>query len=139
MSLFYAYPTPMLKCVAESTQQFVSKGDEMPRESVTDCLAVMSSVCRIMIETPSYHERFTDPDTLPFCQRVMVASVILYDHVHLLGAFTKKSPLDMMKTIKAIKSHGTAAGSDALINALRYSTKHLNDDDTPKAVKAALA
>jgi len=139
MSLFYAYPTPMLRCVAESTQKFVSQCDEFPRENVTDCLAMMSSICRIMIETPTYHERFANPDTLPFCQRVMVACVILYDHVHLLGAFNKKTPLDMMKTIKAVKSHGDSVSSDALINALRYSTKHLNDDDTPKPVKAALA
>jgi hypothetical protein len=28
---------------------------------------------------------------------------------------------------------------EGLLNALRYTTKHLNDEDTPKAVKQLLA
>jgi len=28
---------------------------------------------------------------------------------------------------------------DGLLNALRYTTKHLNDDETPKSVKQLLA
>eukprot|EP00039_Didymoeca_costata_P018469 m.333591 g.333591 ORF g.333591 m.333591 type:complete len:326 (-) comp17177_c0_seq1:93-1070(-) len=140
MSLFYAYPTPMLKCVSEATSKFVSENKSIPIENTTDCLAIMATVCRIMIEQPNYYDRFTDKnETIAFCQRVMVACVIVYDHVHLVGAFAKKnSAIDIKATIKALKMHENS-GHDTLMNALKYTTKHLNDEETPKAVKALLA
>jgi hypothetical protein len=75
---------------------------------------------------------------------VMVASVILYDHVHLVGAFKKGSQIDIKATLKVLKLHqGEGAEGESftngLMNALRYTTKHLNDEDTPKAIKALLA
>jgi len=144
MSLFYAYPTPMLRCVSEATTKFVSENKAIPIENTTTCLAMMSTLCRIMAETPAYYERFTEKDTIQFCQRVMVASVILYDHVHLHGAFKKGSQIDVKATLKVLKMHqpeGPEGESftNGLMNALRYTTKHLNDEDTPKQVKAMLA
>jgi len=45
----------------------------------------------------------------------------------------------MRASIKILKdlqtSHGTV---DGLLNALRYTTKHLNDESTPKNVKMML-
>jgi len=38
------------------------------------------------------YQRFEKPETVTFCQRVMVGAIILYDHVHLVGAFSKKNP-----------------------------------------------
>lgn len=145
MSLFYAYPTPMLRCVSEATTKFVSENKDIPIENTTNCLSIMSTICRIMATDPSYHERFSDRvQTLQFCQRVMVASLILYDHVHLVGAFKKGSQIDIKSTIKVLKMHqvDTAESesfTNGLMNALRYTTKHLNDDDTPKAIKQLLA
>lgn len=57
MSLFYAYPTPMLKVVSEATTKFVSENKDIPIGNTTDTLAIMASVCRIMIEQPAYHDR----------------------------------------------------------------------------------
>ena len=140
MSLFYAYPTPMLKVVSEATTKFVSENKDIPIGNTTDTLAIMASVCRIMIEQPAYHDRFTNPsETLTFCQRVMVACVIVYDHVHMVGAFSKKNKaIDMARTIKAVIMHENP-NTNNLLNALRFSTKHLNDDDTSKSVKSLLA
>lgn len=141
MSLFYAYPTPMLRCVSEATTKFVSENKAIPIENTTDCLAMMSSICRIMTEQEGYYERFTSAETIQFCQRVMVASLILYDHVHLVGAFKKGSAIDIRATIKVLKLRNSGQESfvNGLMNALRYTTKHLNDDDTPKNIKALLA
>lgn len=140
MSLFYAYPTPMLKVVSEATTKFVSENKDIPIGNTTDTLAIMASVCRIMIEQPAYHDRFTNPsETLFFCQRVMVACVILYDHVHISGAFSKKNDaINMARTVKAVQLHENPT-TENLLNALRYTTKHLNDDDTPKSIKSLLA
>jgi len=138
MSLFYAYPTPMLKCVSEAATKFVLE-NKASGDNTTDCLAIMSSVCRIMVEQPAYHDRFTKKEeTVFFCQRVMVSSVIVYDHVHAVGAFSKKSAIDIKATVKATKMHANPS-TDQMLNALRYTTKHLNDEDTPKAVKSLLA
>lgn len=139
MSLFYAYPTPMLKCVSDATTKFVKDKKDIPIENTTDCLAIMASICRIMVTESVYYDRFTNPDTAHFCQRVMTAAIILYDHVHPIGAFSKKNQgtIDMMKTLKSIKLHDNP-GTESLLNALRYTTKHLNDDDA-KAIKKELA
>ncbi|EPQ19006.1 Protein FAM49B [Myotis brandtii] len=54
----------------------------------------MASVCRVMLETPEYRSRFTNEETVSFCLRVMVGVIILYDHVHPVGAFAKTSKID---------------------------------------------
>lgn len=139
MSLFYASPTPMLKCIGDATSKFVAEHKDIPLENTTDCLGAMATICRIMIESPEYSARFHNKDTILFCQRVMVGCIILYDHVHLLGAFSKKNPaIDVRATIKALKMHDNQH-VESLMNALRYSTRHLNDEDTPKQVKSMLA
>jgi hypothetical protein len=68
----------------------------------------------------------------------MVGVIILYDHVHPLGAFTKRSTVDMKGSIKVLKDHPQQRNVEGLLNALRYSTKHLNDETTPKDIKAKL-
>lgn len=42
-----------------------------------------------------YRCRFTNTDTMLFCMRVMVGVIILYDHVHPVGAFAKTSKIDV--------------------------------------------
>eukprot|EP00049_Salpingoeca_infusionum_P017757 m.354239 g.354239 ORF g.354239 m.354239 type:complete len:324 (-) comp16960_c1_seq1:464-1435(-) len=139
MSLFYAYPTPMLKVVSEATTKFVSDHKEIPIDNTTDCLSSMAAICRIMLDQPDLAERFEDPETILYCQRVMVGVIILYDHVHLIGAFSKRNPsIDIRGSIKALKKH-ESANLEGLLNALRFSTKHLNDESTPKEVKKLLA
>eukprot|EP00045_Choanoeca_perplexa_P001098 m.17997 g.17997 ORF g.17997 m.17997 type:complete len:325 (+) comp10729_c0_seq1:108-1082(+) len=139
MSLFFAYPTPMLKAVSDATTKFVNENHEIPVENTTDFLSTMATLCRVMIETPDVYQRFEKPETVTFCQRVMVGAIILYDHVHLVGAFSKKNPsIDMRGSIKALKMHDNPH-LENLLNALRFSTKHLNDDSTPKEVKKLLA
>ena len=88
---------------------------------------------------PDIYQRFEKPETTTFCQRVMVGTIILYDHVHLVGAFSKKNPsIDIRASIKALKMHANPH-LENLLNALRFSTKHLNDDTTPKEIKKLLA
>ena len=96
MSLFYAYPTPMLRSVSEATTKFVTENKEIPLENTTDCLAIMCTLCRVMVSSANYYDRFVEKEaTIQFCQRVMIACVILYDHVHHLGAFKKGGAIDV--------------------------------------------
>lgn len=44
-----------------------------------------------------YRSRFTNEETVSFCLRVMVGVIILYDHVHPVGAFAKTSKIDVSR------------------------------------------
>uniref|UniRef100_A0A8C9Q2F3 CYRIA/CYRIB Rac1 binding domain-containing protein n=1 Tax=Spermophilus dauricus TaxID=99837 RepID=A0A8C9Q2F3_SPEDA len=137
MSLFYAEATPMLKTFSDATTKFVSENKNLPIENTTDCLSTMASVCRVMLETPEYRSRFTNEETVSFCLRVMVGVIILYDHVHPVGAFAKTSKIDMKGCIKVLKDQPPNS-VEGLLNALRYTTKHLNDETTSKQIKSML-
>ncbi|KAF0046420.1 hypothetical protein F2P81_000053 [Scophthalmus maximus] len=126
MSLFYASSTPMLKTLSDATSKFVSDNPDVPIENTTDCLSTMACVCKVMLETP----RFTSEETVLFCLRVMVGVIILYDHVHPAGAFMKGC-------IRVLKEQ-PPSGVEGLLNALRYTTKHLNDEATSKQIRSML-
>ncbi|XP_069076844.1 CYFIP-related Rac1 interactor B isoform X1 [Pleurodeles waltl] len=137
MSLFYAEATPMLKTLSDATTKFVSENKNLPIENTTDCLSTMASVCKVMLETPEYRSRFASEETVSFCLRVMVGVIILYDHVHPVGAFAKTSKIDMKGCIKVLKDQPPNS-VEGLLNALRYTTKHLNDETTSKQIKSML-
>ncbi|KAL2085618.1 hypothetical protein ACEWY4_018938 [Coilia grayii] len=137
ISLFYADATPMLKTLSDGTTKFVSENKNLPIENTTDVLSTMASVCKVMLETPEYRSRFTSEDTVSFCLRVMVGVIILYDYVHPVGAFAKSSKIDMKGCIKVLRDQPPNS-VEGLLNALRYTTKHLNDESTNKAIKAML-
>ncbi|KAK1786823.1 hypothetical protein P4O66_017003 [Electrophorus voltai] len=137
MSLFYANATPMLKTLSDATTKFVSENSDLPIENTTDCLSTMASVCKVMLETPEYRSRFASDDTVLFCLRVMVGVIILYDYVHPAGAFIKSSKIDMKGCIKVLRDQPPNR-VEGLLNALRYTTKHLHDETTSKQIKNML-
>ncbi|GES87197.1 protein FAM49B-like [Rhizophagus clarus] len=128
ISLFYAYPTPMLKTVTDVTALFVNKNNL--GRSVSECLSILAAAC--------YHavtKKRTQRND--FFLRVMVVSIILYDHIDPQGAFNKQSPINIKSSVKAIQTHGINECSN-LMSALRFNTKHLNDETTPKNIKQLL-
>ncbi|KAM9971496.1 hypothetical protein ACTFIW_011474 [Dictyostelium discoideum] len=133
MSLFFAYPTPMMKVLSETTVKFLSQDTTVPRDNVTTALATMANVCHDMVEK----KKFTQDDLNMFCLRAMVGSIILFDHIHPQGAFVKKSPVNIKPCIVTLKDSNTQS-SPGLLNALRFTTIHLNDVDTPGAIKQLL-
>lgn len=138
MSLFYAQATPMLKTLSDATMRFVSQHKELPVEQTTDCLKTMANICRVMIGNPEYSSRFQNEETKFFCLRVMVGVIILYDHVHPVGAFAKTSGIEMKHSVKVLKEQEPGR-VEGLLNALRYTTKHLQDETTPRTIKGLLA
>ncbi|XP_066991698.1 CYFIP-related Rac1 interactor B [Anabrus simplex] len=138
MSLFYAHATPMLKVLSEATTKFVAENQDIPIENTTETLSTMAKVCLRMLESPNLIAQFQREETQLFVLRVMVGLVILYDHVHPQGAFVKSSNVDVKGCVKLLKEQ-PAARSEGLLNALRYTTKHLNEEATPKNIKNLLA
>jgi len=135
MSLFFAYPTPMMNIINETTTKFLGTDSSVPRDNVTMALATMANVCQEMI----VQKKFPNEATNMFCLRAMTGSVILFDHLHQSGAFSKKSPINIKGCITVLKNfQGPPGCTDGLLNALRFTTIHLNDPDTPAAIKQLL-
>lgn len=137
MSLFFAYPTPMMKVLSETTAKFLSTDVTVPRENVTSVLATLANVCHDMVE----NKKFQKEDFTMLSLRAMVGSIILYDHVSEQGAFVKKSPINIKGCIHVLKTFTptTDQSTDGLLNALRFTTIHLNDSETPGSIKQLLA
>jgi len=131
MSLFFAYPTPMMKVLTDVTVKFVD-AEKTSRANVTRALGTMANVCQSMVDKKT----FELPETNMFTLRAMTAAIILYDHLHPVGAFTKKSAINVRSCITTLKS---TPGTENLLNALRFTTAHLNDPDTPPSIKSLLA
>ncbi|KAH9419553.1 Protein fam49b, partial [Dermatophagoides pteronyssinus] len=138
MSLFYANATPMLHSLANATLNFVTSNPHLPIENITETLGTMAKVCQRMIENQDFCSRFQNEETVYFVLRVMVGVIILYDHVHPIGAFAKTTQIDVRGSIKVLKEQPPTM-VEGLLNSLRYTTRHLNDDTTPKNIKNMLA
>ncbi|EGG13744.1 FAM49 family protein [Cavenderia fasciculata] len=134
MSLFFAYPTPMMKVLSETTAKFLQTETTVPRENVTTALATMANVCHDMVD----NKKFNNNDINMFCLRAMVGSIILFDHIHPQGAFVKKSSIYIKGCIVTLKDHNSLSSTDGLLNALRFTTIHLNDPETPGSIKQLL-
>ncbi|KAI8371740.1 uncharacterized protein BYT42DRAFT_520226 [Radiomyces spectabilis] len=132
MSLFIAYPTPMLKCVIDTITEYVTQ--HRLQKSMGDRLAALWSTCFQTVNK----RRSQRSEVSTFCLKVMVVSIILYDHIDPHGAFSKHSPINIKNSVKIIQTVPNIpaeSSSSNLISALRYNSKHLNDETTPKGVK----
>lgn len=139
MSLFFAYPTPMMKVLSDTTSRYLSGDSDIPAEKVTEGLAVMANVCYEMV----LNKKFSQEATNLFCLRAMTGSIILFDHISPTGAFTKKSPINMKGCILQLKNYkgadgGASGATDGLLNALKFTTIHVNDAETPAVIKTLL-
>jgi len=134
MSLFFAYPTPMMKVLSETTVKFLSADSSgVPRDNVVTALATIANVCHTMVDT----RKFESPEVNLFCLRAMTGAIILYDHIHPNGAFTRKSQINIKGAVTLLKNYGPSI--EGLVNALRFTTIHLNDPETPNSIKQLLA
>ncbi|GIY92957.1 CYFIP-related Rac1 interactor B, partial [Caerostris extrusa] len=118
MSLFYAHATPMLKVLSDATTRFVSENKDLPIENTTETLGTMAKICQRMIENSEFCSRFHREDTILFVLRVMVGLIILYDHVHPVGAFSRNAHIDVKGCIKVLKDQPTNV-VEGLLNAFK--------------------
>ena len=70
--------------------------------------------------------------------RAMVAAIVFYDYVsvNLGGVFVKRSEIDVLACIVALKQHGGDAAD--LLNTIRYGTHSFQRGDTPKKIIDAM-
>lgn len=129
MSFFFAYPTPMMKVIIDATTDF----DKSARPRLIQGLANMANLCLRMLESDD--ETAKSNAMLFLC--AMTGCIILVDHLHDDGAFHAKSPVRIKQAITALKNHHEP--TDFLLNSLRFTTLHLNDEQTMSAITKLLA
>merc|ERR1712063_203397 len=136
MSLFYAYPTPMMNSLKETIVKFLTK-DEMQgrslQQNVTTTLAFIANICQRMVE-----KKLVDNDYDVFCLRCMTASIILYDNIDPKGAFHKRSPIFIKHCLVTLTKKNDTQQVECLLNALRFTTTHLQDAETPGNIRQLL-
>jgi len=140
MSLFFAHATPMLNALSLVVTKHVKSETNSAEFSsnTTSMLSMMSRVCQRMLDTEELRQRIKFEETEALLLRVMTATVILYDHVHPSGAFVKGSGVDVKGCVKVLREAGDKTQSESLLNALRYTTKNLNSDATPRNIRSLL-
>jgi len=136
MSLFFAYPTPMLKVVTETTAALVKSGS-IQKQDVIAGFTLLSNVCLEMYQ----NGQFDNPETQLFCLRSMTAAIVIVDHLDEVGAFHKGSKIHIKNAIGALNTFNQKepkGKAESLLNALRYSTLTLNKPETPVTIKQML-
>jgi len=124
----------MLKVITDTTLDLVKK-NVIAKPDVVSGFTLLANVCLEMVEK----SHFTSQTTNLFCLRAMTASIVLVDHIDDLGAFHKKTEVNIKSAIAQLNSFSGQGLTDCLLNALRFSTQHLNDPTTPEVVKSMLS
>jgi len=129
MSFFFAYPTPMMKVLIDATT-------EMDPKSRPRLVAGLSLIANLSCKSLEANTGLDQPTTMLFLC-VMTGSIILVDHLKPEGAFDAKSPIRIRTCITKLKV--SSMPTDFLLNSLRFTTLHLNDDTTKPAIAKLLA
>jgi len=128
MSFFFAYPTPMMKVLIDATTDF----DKNAKQRLILGLSLITNLCQKALTTDDgSKEKRT---MLYLC--AMTGCIILVDHLHDEGAFHKKSTIRIRSCITALKN--ATVSTDFLLNSLRFTTLHLNDETTMSAITKLL-
>eukprot|EP00123_Amoebidium_parasiticum_P021479 comp6811_c0_seq1/m.2554 comp6811_c0_seq1/g.2554 ORF comp6811_c0_seq1/g.2554 comp6811_c0_seq1/m.2554 type:complete len:1003 (-) comp6811_c0_seq1:311-3319(-) len=144
MSLFYAYPCPFFKVLVDTTARLIRE-NKISQDCILGCCTAIHNLSLGLAENPEVTGRLQQPvDTTALYLHLAVGSLLLYDHTHPTGVFTKKSPMDARQVIRALlrrQNHSTWAmdlHTKTLLNALRYNTRHIGAQDTNPAVRQML-
>jgi len=128
MSFFFAYPTPMMKVLIDAT----TGNDAAAKPRLVLGLSSLANLCLSNIQAGTLDVPRT---MLLLC--CMTGCIILVDHLRDFGAFDKKSPIRIRQAITLLKT-GTGQNTDFLLNSLRFTTLHLNDESTMPAITKLL-
>ncbi|ETO29618.1 family with sequence similarity 49, member A-like isoform 2, partial [Reticulomyxa filosa] len=130
ISMFLAQAIPMTKQVSD-----IIKTSEFALNMIgTICNACLDLLRANKFGTNTYHL---------IILRAMVASFMIYDHANSIGAFqrrslTKASKVVSMVCTEYIQIYESKEDLSGLVNIIKYSSLHLNDDQTPQSIRRML-
>ena len=81
-----------------------------------------------------------EANSYSYILRILVAALIMYDHLSFTGAFSKNSYIDVKKSIKSILDFSTVPEQkENLLNTLRFNSLHLHDESVSDKVRTLLS
>lgn len=134
ISFFYAKPTPMLSALSDATVDLFNHQSDEAKSKTLTVLATFANITKCMLGKEEFYSKLSNNTEL-LCEQVMTGAIILYDHVNPTGAFDKTTQIDVKGAIKLLQRSNA---NDAMLNALRYTTKTINNESTQKSIKALL-
>jgi len=137
MSFFFAYPTPMMKVLIDATTKIFNKEEE--KENLIHSLSLLANVClkAVLDALDKNGEGGNDQHVLLYLCTI-TGCIILVDHLDQRGVFHSKSSIYIKRAVETITEYKTTTNTDFLLNSLRFTTLHLNDETTIGAVKRLL-
>jgi len=140
MSFFFAYPTPLMKVLIDST----TKIRENP--NLVTGLSILADACTsALIDIENNNENLREDvenahdhnAMLLLC--TMTGCIILVDHLDQNGAFHSKSQVKIKVAVETLVNYSNNYITNTfLLNSLRFTTLHLNDEQTIGVVKRLL-
>jgi len=142
MSFFFAYPTPMMKVLIDATTKIFNKDEE--KDNLINSLSLLANVSlKAVLDALENENHKEDVDNgndhhvlLFLC--TITGCVILVDHLDQRGVFHSKSTIFIKRAVETITEYRDITNTDFLLNSLRFTTLHLNDETTISAVKRLL-
>ena len=92
LSMYYILPTPALKNIIDTVTNFFKNDNS--KETSLDLIVSFGKIC-IKILSSDLKSNYQKFGTIGMIQRMMVASALLYDHLHPDGVFVKDSPINI--------------------------------------------
>jgi len=118
MALFTAEHIPMNSCINKAG---AAAADQNP--AVSSVLATLAMSCANMLKS----KRFSNERTNVLCARAMTGAIVMFDNIDTLGAFAKRSPINIKLCVTLLKREFAPKDFNPLLNAIHYSTKNFND------------
>ncbi|OHS96506.1 Protein FAM49 like protein [Tritrichomonas foetus] len=127
-TIFWAASTPMLND-AITTLQTTYQANSPDHEKLLVLIGSVSDIATMLL-TRSQH---TNPTQDMLCLRCIVGATLIYDHINSQGAFLTKSNFHVKEAMEAVVNFSPKQNN--LINAVKYSSKHLGDATSDPKIK----
>jgi hypothetical protein len=133
ISMYLAHAIPMMKEVANVFKTATNS------EFALKMLATICNACVDLLRA----NKLGDSTHHIVILRAMVASFIIYDHSNEIGAYQRRSLTKAMKVVLMVcteytQTYGTNGETSNLVNMLKFSSLHVNDEQTPQSIRRTL-
>lgn len=115
MSFHFAFPTPVMKVLIDSTV--------LSNENNQQYIASFSTIANVACNMVENDDLSDDDKMLLLC--VMTGCIILVDHLIEGGAFQKRSPIRIVQCLTLLRNY-QSQNTDFLLNSIRLSSTNLS-------------
>ena len=132
MTMFFGTGNPVLSRSISTLKSKYGGNDAL----LNKILSIFTSTADICTATIVHHN-IERQDTQILVLRCITGATLMYDHLSPTGAFNKQVPFANYDALKTV--HDFQPKQTALINAIKYSSKHLQDPTTLPSIKELFA